>query len=426
MEFGAIQWLMVAILVLILTLAALEGKRIADKAAVALLGSVILWIIRAKFVDGDYHDDLVHMESEIFGLFMFLFAAMFLVEVLRAARFFDTIQTRLARRNLTDRPQFMFIMVLTFFLSAVLDNLTVTIVMVELAFMFFNGRNRMITVAGVVIMANAGGAWSFIGDVTTLMIWVDGKFTPWEIVSQGLLPALALGGVSSYLLLRKLEPDTVDVSAPPVTLSGREKVTIAVALSCFALPLVANLIGLPPYFGLMAGLGMTWLLVHALNHKHAAGGESQLDVDILKMFTKVEYPALLFLVGVLGAIAALSSAGVLESVIALLDGQSFGVMAAGMSGLGLLSAIVDNVPLTAVVLDVVQVVDPALWVLLALSVGTGGSILVFGSAAGVVAMQKEKGLTFATYLRLASGSALAGYAVCMGTWVAQYTLLQLL
>jgi Na+/H+ antiporter NhaD/arsenite permease-like protein len=418
------HFVLVGLFVLMIIAIALDRYYAADKAAVTLVVGAVSWGIVTLWIGGDYEHQFLEMGAEIVAIFMFLFAAMTLVEILSAHGFFDAIRFALARRRLSEKKQFAAIMVMTFWLSAALDNLTITIVMVTLALRFFQGRNRLIASAGIVIIANAGGAWSPIGDVTTIMIWLEGKFSAWQVISQGLFPSLVMGAVATVLLMWKLTPDSPDTDEPYTPLVRRQKLVNGVVLSCFALPFVAHMVHLPPYLGLLFGLGVVWLLVHHLEAKAKRNGDTQLGVDLEEQFKEVNYPTLLFLAGILAAVSALGAAGILQQAVSLLEGRSFLETVCWVTVLGVASAVVDNVPLTAIALDVIQITDPGIWVLLALAVGTGGSLTVFGSAAGVVAMNKTEGLDFGTYFRLAFPAVAISYIVGMAAWYGQYLLIQ--
>lgn len=417
---GLWEWLAVAIFVAGYIAITLEHRLLIDKAASALITGVVLWLIAALHEDEQRLTHHLHeVEGEIFEILLFLLAAMALVEVLLHHGLFDAIRAKLARYNLTDRPQFIVLMTVTFFLSAALDNLTIAIVMSRICVRFFQGRNRLIAVAGVVIMANAGGAWSPIGDVTTIMLWLEGKFSATEIITRAFLPSLTIGIVATAMLCRKLDYDSPDTQEGFGGLAGRSKVINGAALASFALPLGANLVHLRPYMGLLLGLGVVWVLLH-LGNGHE---ETHLEKEIGAIFKKIDLPALLFFVGILLSVGALGALGILESMSQLLMGDhpDKNRIAGGMIFLGLLSAVVDNVPLTALTMDLIAVQDPNLWAFMAVSVGTGGSALVIGSAAGVVAMSVDKELTFTAYLRLAAVPAVVSFVA--GIVVAWLTLI---
>lgn len=405
----------------------LEHKLHTHKAAVALALASILWVI-ASF-SGIHHDELHHhlleAGTEVFSILIFLLAAMTLVEILVHYNFFDLIRIRLSKLGLKDKQQFMVIGFLTFFLSAVLDNLTITIVMIQIARRFFTGKNLLVAAAGIVILANAGGAWSPIGDVTTIMIWLAKKFTAWEIISQGILPGIVIGLVSGSLLVRHMENNTKDMkeSGDSIKLSRGEKVIVGVTLGSFVLPLAMHSIGLEPYMGLLLGLGVSWLLIEYIRVRSQK--RTHLEANIEHMLQKTDISSLKFFTGILLAVSALKAMGVLESMSHIIFGenQEFSRVVIANIILGPLSSIVDNVPLTALSLDIISLTDPHVWVLLALSVGTGGSMLVIGSVAGVVAMGMVKELTFDKYLKYATIPAATGFIAGMATWYLQYLII---
>ena len=324
---------------------------------------------------------------------------------------------KLASLNLNDRAQFLLISVLTFFLSAVLDNLTVTIVMVQIARRFFNKENLPAVVAGIVILANAGGAWSPIGDVTTIMLWLADKFTAMEIIRDAFLPAFVLGAVSSVLIARGIRGDTTGIKENEViTLTRGEKGVISLSLFSFSLPLIMNLFGLPPYMGLLVGLGLVWMFIEFVQTRSKK--ESHLEANIEHMLQKADISSLNFFIGILLAVGALETLGILDSISHFMFGATpaFERIAAGNILLGVISAVLDNVPLTALAIDLIKSTDPRLWTLLALTVGTGGSFLVIGSVSGVVAMGMVKELTFGKYLKVATIPAIVGYVAGVLVW----------
>lgn len=386
----------------------------------AALGG-ILWLCIA-FVGGDGHgaEEAVEMlGSEIFGLIVFLLAAMTLVEILAHYRLFDFIRAKLLSMRLADRAQLWVIGGISFFLSAVIDNLTTTIVMVQIARRFFKNGNLLIATAAIVIAANAGGAFSPIGDITTIMLWLAGKFTAGEIMANGFIPSLALFCVSTILLSRRITHDTRDAREERITLSRGECVVIAAALASFGLPLAFSQMGLAPFFGLLSGLGVVGLLIAALRvvEKH----ETHLTMEIEKILARVDLASLLFFTGILLAVGALEHVGILHWISEHLLGEepSLWRFIAGNTALGILSALVDNIPLTAAAMSIIATDDPNIWVLLALAVGTGGSMISIGSAAGVVAVGMVKELTFFTYMRIATIPAAVGYFIAIAVWYVQ-------
>lgn len=414
----------IAVLVFLLgyLLISLEHKFNIHKSAISLLTGGALWVLTALYLGNK--EKLTHFiseaGSEIFSIVVFLLAAMTLVEILVHYKLFDLIRVKLLSLGLNDKKQFIVIGILTFFLSAILDNLTVTIVMIQIARRFFKNENLLIVGAGIVILANAGGAWSPIGDVTTIMLWLAGKFTAMEIISRGFLPALALGVVATGLLVRQMKDTSFDIAEETVRFTRGEGIVIVCAMLSFILPLVMNSFGLPPYMGLLIGLGLVWFLIEFI--KQRSGLPTHLDANIEHLLQKTDISSLKFFIGILLAVSALHAMGLLEILSHVVFGEhpTFTTLVTGNVVLGLLSAIVDNVPLTALAIDVMKVTNPSLWVFTALMVGTGGSALIIGSVSGVVAMGMLKELNFGKYLKIATVPALVGYAACVVVWLVQY------
>lgn len=408
---------MVGIIALIIfitgyALITLEHKLNTNKSAVALSLGAILWILAAVTTNdkAEISHIITEAGAEIFQIVVFLLAAMTLVEILVHYRFFDVIRTKLAKLKLKDKKQFAVMGVITFFLSAVLDNLTVTIIMIQIARQFFSGKNLLIAAAGIVILANAGGAWSPIGDVTTIMLWLAHKFSATEIILQAFIPAAILGLVAGYFMYRQMEDKNTDYAVDkPTNFSKSEKFVIGTILLSFSFPLFMNFIGLPPYLGLLLGLGVVWAAVEYF--KRRSDRETHLEASIEKLLQKTDISSLKFFIGILLAVSALHVFGILETVSHFIFGehQELQRVVFGSAAIGLLSAIVDNVPLTALSIDLIKIEDPRIWTFLALAVGTGGSALAIGSVAGVVAMGMVKELTFGKYLKIATVPALLGY-----------------
>lgn len=403
----------------------LEHRLRTHKSGVGLALAGVLWLLVA--ISGIGKDALGHAAevagAEVFSLVAFLLAAMTLVEVLIHFKLFDVVQYRLTKMGFDARKQFLLMAVLTFFLSALLDNLTVTIIMIQIARRFYTGRMLVPVAAGIVVAANAGGAWSPIGDVTTIMLWLNEKFGAFDVILQVFIPALVLALVTVFLISRKIQPEKLDVKADkPVRLRKSSKLIIGTALASFTLPVVMNVIGLPPYVGLLLGLGVVWLFIEVFQHPKFAKLDEETKVE--EMLSKTDLASIKFFIGILLAVSALSTLGVLEHVSDLVYGSdpSFGRLIGGNSAMGLLSAIVDNVPLTAIAIDVIKTPDVTVWTMLALAVGTGGSALVIGSAAGVVAMGMVKELNFGNYLKTATIPVLIGYAAGIATWYIQHLL----
>ena len=389
------------------------------KAPISLLLGVVLWFLVT--LDGMGGELLAHSlevaAAEYLGVVIYLLAAMTLVEVLTHYHFFDYVRAALNRHGLRDQQQFIVIGAVTFFLSPVIDNLTATIVMITVARRFFRGRNLLVMTTAIIVFANAGGAWSPIGDVTTLMLWLAGKFTAAEVILDTLLPSLTHVLVAGYLLLRQIKDDTPDSTENlPIRFTRGEFIVIVLALASFSLPLLMSHLGLQPYMGLLAGLSVVWIVTGVL--AGVSDHETHLTADIERLLRNVDIPSLNFFIGILLAVAALNSLGVLAVISNLLLGSSPEPerIIIGNSGLGILSAVVDNVPLTALAIDVIPVTSAQLWTLLAYCVGTGGSLLVIGSAAGVIAMGMIKELTSTAYVRIAARAVVPAYIAGIVVW----------
>lgn len=401
----------------------LEHRFNMHKAVTATALGAALWIL-IGFMEGHGAETALHeIGAEIFGLIVFLLAAMTLVEILIHYHFFDLVYMRLQALKLTDTHQLWLIGTLAFFLSAVIDNLTTTIVMLQIARRFFSGKNLLIAAAAIVIAANAGGAFSPIGDVTTIMLWLAGKFTALEVVTWGMLPAVALFLVSMMLLVKQINQDTTDrheEHPEKFILLRSERIVITATFASFALPMVAHFFGLPPYIGLLLGIGVVGALITFFSKIRTH--QSHLSLDVEKILKRTDLASILFFIGILLAVGALKHLHVLSFISQSVFGSNPSLMGyiIGNSFLGAFSAIVDNIPLTAAAIDIVHSADPAIWVMLAIAVGTGGSMLVIGSAAGVVAMGIVKELTFKRYLEIATWPALVGYVVAIFVWLVQY------
>jgi len=397
-----------------------------NKSVTATAIAAILWAgIAVSGSDHELMNDAIHyLSSETFSLVVFLLAAMTLVEILVHYRFFDWLRIKLFNLGLEDRNQLILITALSFVLSGIIDNLTTTIVMVQIARRFFKGRNMLVAVGAIVVSANAGGAFSPVGDVTTIMLWLAGKFTALEIILWGFLPSLTIYLVSLFFFLKQVKGDTVDDSPKThesVSFTLSEKIIIGATFASFLLPPLAKVFGLPPFMGLLFGVGVVGLMVawFANTSKRA---ESHLGMDIEKLVAKLDITSLLFFIGILFAVGALGFLGILDQISDVLFGENpaDSRLIAGSIFLGAVSAILDNIPLTAAAIDILETTDFRIWVLLAICVGTGGSMLIIGSAAGVVAMGMVKDLTFVQYFKIATLPAAIGYVAGIAVWYLQY------
>ncbi|PIQ91985.1 MAG: hypothetical protein COV70_01550 [Parcubacteria group bacterium CG11_big_fil_rev_8_21_14_0_20_39_22] len=404
-------------------LIALETKIRINKSAFALAMGGVLWIVLGLHNNVVIEDEIVPVAFDIFNIVVFLLAAMSLVEILVHYRLFDVIRTRIFGYRLSNRRQFMVIAGLSFFLSVIIDNLTATIVMIQISRQFFKGKNLLVAAVGVVISANAGGAFSPIGDVTTITLWLAGKFDAGQIILQGFLPSVALFFVACSMLYKKM--DTTEDDTEPealIHLLPSEKLVVGFVGFSFLMPIFAKYVGLPPVLGILLGLGLTWVIIDLL--KLVNKNSTHLTASIENLIQKTDISSLQFFIGILLAVSALGVLGILQYVSDFVYGgtQSVFHVIGGNVILGLVSSFLDNIPLTAIAIDILHVNDPSLWVLLAICVGTGGSLLSLGSAAGVVAMGMIKELTFEEYFKIGFLPAFVSFGVAVLIWLGQYFL----
>ena len=390
-----------------------------SKTSLSLILAVILWLM--VLFSGQPQVDVSIRETggEIFRLVIFLLSAMTLVEILTHYGLFDFIYKKIIDRNFRDRAQFYIICLLTFFFSAILDNLTTTIVFIQIAKRFFRGKNLLFSTATIIIAANAGGVFSPVGDVTTTMLWLAHKFSASEILTTGFLPSLTVFAVSTVWIGKSITNDSVDKIEKSVNLDRFDWLVISMCLFSFLLPFVMTILNFPPYFGLILGLGLVWLTIDLA--KQQTTESTRLSTSIDKFFQKTDISSLYFFVGILLSVSALGHLGILEEISQGLFSlnPSFMKVFAGNVVIGGLSAIFDNIPLTAAAIDIVKTTDPNLWVLLALTAGTGGSLLLIGSAPGIVAMNMVKHLSFQKYMKLATLPAFFAYAAGIIVWFIQ-------
>lgn len=403
----------------------LEHNLKVNKSAVALATGGIVWVLASIVRPEHLHDAFVHTGAEIFEIVIFLLSAMSLVEVLVHYQFFDVIKAKINAYNLDDKRQFLLLTGTTFFLSAVIDNLTATLVMLFMAKQFFKKPNLYYVAAGIVIAANAGGAFSPLGDVTTIMLWLAGKFGTAEIVVRGFLPAAAMAGVAIAMIYPRVKNGDQDTQSTNITtLSRSEKIVIATTFASFGLPLLMSLFDLPPYIGLLIGLGVVWLLVDIF--KQISKQRTHLEVSLEQLIAKTDLASIKFFVGILLAVSALNHIGILEQFGNVIYQQgSYQQVIIGNSVLGLISAVLDNVPLTAMAIKILHTPITSLWILLAITVGTGGSLLIVGSAAGVIAMGSIPALSFKRYVKIAFVPVMAGYLAAIAVWYAQSVVMPL-
>jgi len=318
----------------------------------------------------------------------------------------------------------------TFFLSAVLDNLTTAIVMVSLIKKLLDKQSdRLMFASLIVIAANAGGAWSPIGDVTTTMLWIGGQITALEIVKALFLASVAnmlipLVVVNYQLRRRTFTMPEIDNGNAAITPVFERNTMFALGVSILILvPAFKALTHLPPFMGILFGLGILWVTGEII-HRHKKP-EARRHLTVAHALTQIDLSSIVFFLGILLAVATLEHTKVLAALAASLD-QTIGRTDVIIMALGLISAIVDNVPLVAASMGMYRIIpqyppDSFLWEFIAYCAGTGGSILIIGSAAGVAAMGLEK-IQFIWYMKRISGLALLGYFAGAAVYILQYGL----
>jgi len=395
---------------------ALEHNIKINKAATAILTGVLLWTIYILNAS-DVHsisESLVEHLGELSGILFFLMGAMTIVELIDAHDGFDVVTSKI---KTTDKRKLLWIIsILTFFLSAVLDNLTTTIVMVSLMRKIIDTKEeRMFFIGMVVIAANAGGAWSPIGDVTTTMLWIGGQISASNIILKLIIPSLVCLLVPlivlSFTMKGNLQrPEKLQSSRNlPSTERERNIVFFTGIGSLIFVPIFKSITHLPPYMGILFGLGILWIITELI---HSEKDEADKDnLSVVYAIRKIDMPSILFFLGILLAIACLQTTGQLAQLSNFMD-EKIGNIDVIMMSIGVLSAIIDNVPLVAGAMGMydmnVYPQDNYLWEFLAYCAGTGGSILIIGSAAGVAAMGMEK-INFMWYLKKIAWIAALGY-----------------
>lgn len=483
--------LMVVIFILGYTAIALEHPMKLEKAASALLTGTILWALYAlfseqilsldlspawqeiqtmaegfvnnikpsmsdiEFATSPYKDtvdlandphhfvrhDLGHHLIEIAEIILFLLGAMTIVETVDQNQGFRVITDRIKTRS---KVKLLWILgFLTFFMSAALDNLTTTIVMVALLNkLIYDKGTRWFFASIIVIAANAGGAWSPIGDVTTIMLWIGGQVTTIPIITRVIFPSLVSMVIPliilSFTQKGKVTRPEVDDTYHEHTSPRERTFLLILGVACLInVPIFKNVTHLPPYVGMMFGLGVLWLVTEIMHRRKSA--EARKRICVFFVVKRVDTPTIFFFVGILIAVASLQSAGQLAVMSRWLDANLGSIYAIDLA-IGALSSIVDNVPLVAGAMGMYPIASPEMlemaakpeylgyfvqdglfWEFLAYCAGTGGSMLIIGSAAGVAAMGLEK-IDFIWYMKKITWLAVIGYLAGAGVYWLQVQL----
>lgn len=416
--------LIIAIFVLGYAAIATEHFLGINKAGVALITGILIWVALA--LGGYLHGNELNLAlsehlSDVSGILFFLLGAMTIVELVDAHHGFSVVTDLIHTHN--KKTLLWGISILTFFLSAVLDNMTTAIIMSALLKKLVDEKEDLWLFGSMVIIAaNAGGAWSPIGDVTTIMLWIGGQVTAGPIIKAIFIPSfisllVPLALASAFMLKGSFKKDAiVDHSAmeSPVTKAQKTLILSAGVGILLAVPVFKTYTHLPPYMGILLGVGLLWVLTELL---HRRKEEDATPLSIASALTRIDTPSVLFFLGILLAVGGLQSAGYLGGVANWLS-EKFGNLYLINGAIGLLSAVVDNVPLVAGAMGMYDLntfpPDHNFWQMLAYCAGTGGSILIIGSAAGVATMGILR-IEFFWYARKIGLIALAGYLAGIAT-----------
>ncbi|HFS67694.1 MAG TPA: sodium:proton antiporter, partial [Flavobacteriia bacterium] len=417
----------------------------------ALLMAAIMWALLAigfhqewfqlidaenhvfSFMDGEvaeegFHNLLLHHLGKTAEILVFLIGAMTIVEIIDLHQGFDILKNWIKAKS---KKKLLWIMViLAFFLSAVIDNLTATIVLITLLRKLVKDRNTRLWFAGlIVIAANAGGAWSPIGDVTTTMLWIGKRVSAAHLVERLIIPSLAAAIVPTFIasFLPAFQGNIdVDIKEGKEEekehrlLSSRTMLFLGLGMIIFV-PIFKTITHLPPYIGMMLGLGVVWLVSEYIHPEENFSEERKQLYSAHLALTRIEMSSILFFLGILMAVAALESLvyGVTQSgeqvgslrYLAEVLNNTIPNQDVVILLLGVFSAIIDNVPLVAASMGMYNApMDASIWHLIAFSAGTGGSMLIIGSAAGVAAMGMEK-IDFIWYFKKITWLAAIGFVI---------------
>lgn len=411
--------LIISIFVIGYSAIAFEHTIQVNKAASALITGILSWTVYFLFSHNtnEAMEQLLHHLGDISAILFFLLGAMTIVELIDAHQGFDIITQKITTTN--KRTLLLIVTIITFFLSALLDNLTTTIVMVSLCSKLLPQKDDRLWFTGmIVIAANAGGAWSPLGDITTTMLWIGGQITAWNIVVKTVLPSIAVCAIPMMIVSHRFRHSSLQAFVKPESVSGKSTFILfsGIGLLLFV-PVFKTLTGMPPFMGMLLALGLIWLIATKML-PDSRNDEKDVVAHALQ---KIDTPSILFFLGILLAVGALQSAGLLKALAGWLDIILHNDYLIGIT-LGLLSAVVDNVPLVAAAQGMydlsVYPTDHHFWEFLALTTGTGGSAIIIGSAAGVAAMGIEH-INFMWYLKKISLLALAGFAAGVLVFILQ-------
>jgi Na+/H+ antiporter NhaD/arsenite permease-like protein len=420
MESGAwINYLMIFFFVVGYFLIAIEHYTKINKATVALLMAVGCWALQFASVDPNHTHmgSLEHELSSISQTVFFLLGALTVVEVINQHKGFNAISKLINFRS--KKTMLWVVSIITFILSGILDNLTTTVVMLSLLKKLVDeGEERLIIGGAIVIAANAGGAWTPIGDITTTMLWIGGKLSTLGVIKTLWLPSIVCTLVSCFFLsfflkgdFEKREISSTEKDKEPF---GNFILIMGILLLIFV-PIFKVLTGLPPFMGMLLALGILWLITDIAHSQE----DDRDHLRVPNIFAKIDFSGVFFFLGILLCVGALYSAGLLGELATWLH-TTIGSLPVISLAIGFASAIIDSVPLVAATMGMYSLEqfpsDHTFWNMIAYCAGIGGSILIIGSAAGIAFMSLEK-VDFLWYLRRISLPATFGYLAGFGVYL---------
>ncbi len=388
----------------------LENYVRVNKTAVGVALAGILWII--YFLKGGVSDPSAHLShhlSDVSQVIFFLLGAMTIVELIDSHKGFNTVIKII--HTTSKRKMLIVISFLTFFLSSVLDNLTTTILMISILRKLVPEQSDRLTLnCMVVIAANAGGAWTPIGDVTTTMLWINHRVSTLAVMRDVFIPSMISMVVPLGIFLAftkgNYAKDSNDLFSEECE-PGASTVFLSGIASLLAVPLIKWATGVPPFMGMITALAFLWLVTDLLHHKY----DDRHHLRVPHILTKIDISSVLFFMGILLSINALEVVGLLKDIALWLNSITSSSLAIA-TFIGLISAVIDNIPLVAASMGMYDIssygMDHPFWMMIAYAAGTGGSLLSIGSAAGVALMGIEK-VDFVTYMKKTTIPAFIGY-----------------
>lgn len=414
-----------------------------NKAAVSIFMAAVIWVCYALLNPQEAPVQVLSQLGEVSSIVLFLFGAMIVVELVDSHGGFALVAHLIRAKN--RKVLLVIVSLLTFFMSATLDNMTSTIIMIAIMFKLIQDPTVRLWFASIIVLAaNAGGVWSPIGDVTTIMLWVKGNVTAEALIPHLILPSVVSLAVPLLLVIGKIKGNALDDPNagefeegermyPQITRTDKFLISATGVLGLVSVPVFKALTGLPPCMGVLLVLGLLWLLTEIIYSKNKDISESK-KLRISKVIKVVDIPTVMFFFGILMAVGALQERGLLQALSDYLNSLTQNTyLVTGV--IGVLSSVIDNVPLVAAAMGMYPLADPALveagsyaaefvqngtfWELLAYCAGVGGSLLIIGSAAGVVAMGMGK-ISFGWYFKNITWRALLGYIAGMAVYMLMF------